>query len=142
VEPARVGASPVVRVHADDVCRALGNLVDNAVRHARSRVQVTTYVDDATGEVVADVSDDGAGIAEDDRQRVFERFTRLDDARDRDAGGSGLGLAIARELVERNHGSIRLETSAAGGLSAQVRLPPDEARPRRPDRARHGSPGT
>jgi signal transduction histidine kinase len=73
--------------------------------------------------VVIEVSDDGHGIAPADRERVFERFTRLDEARARDAGGSGLGLAIARELVDRNSGSVTLDTSAAGGLSARVRLP-------------------
>ena len=111
----------VVLVRPGEVCRALGNLVDNAVRHAGSAVQVSARAE-ATG-VVVDVSDDGHGIAEADRERVFERFTRLDEARDRDAGGSGLGLAIARELVARNGGSIALATSRAGGLSAQVRLP-------------------
>jgi signal transduction histidine kinase len=111
----------VVLVRPDEVCRALGNLVDNAVRHAGSAVQVTARAE-AT-EVVVEVSDDGHGIAEADRERVFERFTRLDEARDRDAGGSGLGLAIAHELVARNGGGIALATSPAGGLSAQVRLP-------------------
>jgi signal transduction histidine kinase len=111
----------VVRVRPVEVCRALGNLVDNAVRHAGTAVQVSAAVDGS--EVVIEVSDDGHGIAPADRERVFERFTRLDEARDRDGGGSGLGLAIARELVNRNGGRITLETSRAGGLSAQVRLP-------------------
>ena len=114
-------AQLVVRVRPEEVCRALGNLVDNAVRHARTAVQVSARTEASV--VVVEVSDDGHGIAPVDRERVFERFTRLDEARDRDAGGSGLGLAIARELVHRNGGSIALETSPAGGLSAAVRLP-------------------
>ena len=68
------------------------------------------------------VSDDGHGIPESDRERVFDRFARLDEARARDAGGSGLGLAIARELVRRAGGDIRLE-DAASGLRAVVSLP-------------------
>ena len=58
-----------------------------------------------------------------DRERVFERFTRLDEARDRDEGGSGLGLAIVQELVRRSDGDIRLRDAAGGGLSAQLVLP-------------------
>jgi signal transduction histidine kinase len=122
VDPPVGAAGPlVVLVRPDEVCRALGNLVDNAVRHAATAVQVSARADGS--EVVLEVSDDGHGIAPDDRERVFERFTRLDEARDRDAGGSGLGLAIARELVDRNGGSITLDTSRAGGLCARVRLP-------------------
>jgi len=121
VEPVGPAGPFVVRVRPEEICRALGNLVDNAVRHARTAVQVSSHAD--ASEVVIEVADDGHGIAPEDRERVFERFTRLDEARDRDAGGSGLGLAIARELVDRNGGSISLETSRAGGLSARARLP-------------------
>jgi signal transduction histidine kinase len=68
------------------------------------------------------VTDDGPGIPEADRERVFQRFTRLDDARARDAGGSGLGLAIVRELVRRHRGSVTLG-DAQPGLRVEVRLP-------------------
>lgn len=121
--PVRVETDPELLVHVrpDEVCRALGNLVDNAVRHARGEVRITSRADGP--DVVVEVADDGHGIAAEDRARVFERFTRLDEARDRDAGGSGLGLPIARELVTRNGGTIDLGTSTAGGLSALVRLP-------------------
>ena len=71
------------------------------------------------------VTDDGPGIAAADREQVFERFTRLDDARSRDEGGSGLGLAIVAELVRSVGGAVRLTDPAGGGpgLSAVVRLP-------------------
>jgi len=69
------------------------------------------------------VTDDGPGIPAADRERVFERFTRLDDARDRDSGGTGLGLAITRELLRRNGGHVALE-DAHPGLRAEVSLPP------------------
>jgi signal transduction histidine kinase len=69
------------------------------------------------------VSDDGGGIPEGDRERVFDRVTRLDEARDRDAGGSGLGLAIVRELVHRNGGSVSLADAPEGGLVARMTLP-------------------
>lgn len=120
------GAAPVEvvggpgRAEADPVAvgRVVRNLVDNAVRHAAARVQVT--VGDAT--VVVD--DDGSGIAEADRERVFERFVRLDDAREREAGGSGLGLAIAREIARDHGGDVELGDSVMGGLRATLRLPP------------------
>jgi signal transduction histidine kinase len=104
----------------DELRRALGNLVDNAVRHASHAVRVEARAEGP--HVVVVVSDDGAGVAVADRERVFERFTRLDEGRDRDAGGSGLGLAIVRELVRRSGGEVRLEESPGGGLSAQVLL--------------------
>jgi signal transduction histidine kinase len=67
------------------------------------------------------VLDDGAGIPVEQRERVFDRFTRLDDARDRDSGGAGLGLAIVRELV-RVHGGRVVLSDAEPGLRAEVRL--------------------
>jgi signal transduction histidine kinase len=68
------------------------------------------------------VRDDGHGIPEADRERVFDRFARLDEARDRDSGGSGLGLAITRELLRRNGGRVWLE-DAGPGVRAVVALP-------------------
>ena len=107
-------------VHRDDLRRAVGNLVDNAVRHAATSVAIE--VRPAGGRVRVSVRDDGAGIPEADREQVFERFTRLDEARARDAGGSGLGLAIVRELVTRSAGEVRLEEADGGGLLVVVDL--------------------
>jgi len=114
-------AEATVRARDDAVRRALRNLLDNGVRHAAHCVQVSVRTEDDT--VVIEVCDDGSGIAAEDRERVFERFTRLDDARSRDAGGSGLGLPIVAELVARSRGTIRLGESPSGGLAAQLRLP-------------------
>ena len=121
--PVRV-LDPAERTHAsglyDELYRALANLVDNAVRHAASAVDVAVdVIGDATR---LTVTDDGTGIPEADRERVFDRFTRLDDARDRDSGGTGLGLAIARELLRRNGARVSLE-DADSGVRAVVTLP-------------------
>jgi signal transduction histidine kinase len=86
--------------------RAVQNLLDNAERHASTTVTVTLAETDGLARLT--VSDDGAGIAADKRGEVFERFTRLDEARTRDVGGTGLGLAITRDIVERHGGTIRL----------------------------------
>ncbi|GAA4960237.1 sensor histidine kinase [Actinoplanes utahensis] len=104
----------------DALARVVTNLLDNAVRHKRSRVRITAAAE--RDDLVIVVADDGPGIPAADRERVFQRFTRLDDARARDAGGSGLGLAIVRELVRRHRGSVTLG-DAHPGLSVEVRLP-------------------
>lgn len=118
---ARLTACDPVTVRGDalDLGRVLTNLVDNAVRHATSNVEVAL-----TGDGVLTVTDDGPGIPEQDRERVFNRFTRLDTGRSRDEGGAGLGLAIVRETVHAHGGTVRLE-DAGPGLRAVVSLPPE-----------------
>jgi signal transduction histidine kinase len=101
--------------------RVVGNLLDNAVRHARRRVSVT-LADDGDHAVLT-VADDGPGIPAAAREAVFERFTRLDDARSADGGGAGLGLAIAREVVVRHGGSLTL--GEGPGARFVVILPAD-----------------
>lgn len=105
------------RGDARGVTRIVRNLVDNARRHARTQVRV--QVSDSAVTVI----DDGPGIDPADRERVFERFTRLDAARDRGDGGSGLGLAIARETAEYLGGSVVLDEAEGGGLVARVKFP-------------------
>ncbi|MFC0108408.1 sensor histidine kinase [Kibdelosporangium aridum] len=89
---------------AKQLDRLLRNLVDNATRHAVSTV--TVCVRSTEDREILEVADDGPGIAVADRERVFDRFTRLDEARDSDAGGAGLGLAIAREIAVRHGGTL------------------------------------
>ncbi|MFF5111389.1 ATP-binding protein [Streptosporangium sp. NPDC000509] len=101
-----VAADTVVMGSAGQLRRLVANLVDNAVRHAGSTVTVRLAVDG--GEAVLDVRDDGPGIPAEHHEAVFDRFTRLDEARDRDAGGAGLGLAIARDIAVRHGGSLRV----------------------------------
>ncbi|NYG06726.1 signal transduction histidine kinase [Phycicoccus badiiscoriae] len=112
VRPSGGPADATVVARPDDLTRAVGNLVDNAVRHAATRV--TLSWEQRGNAVLLAVTDDGHGISEADRERVFDRFTRLDEARDRDSGGSGLGLAITRELLRRNGARVWLEDAAPG----------------------------
>jgi signal transduction histidine kinase len=111
----------IVRADVDAMQRVVANLVDNAVRYAATTVIVDVR-DGAGGGAVVSVADDGPGIPAEQRDHVFERFTRLDHARSRDAGGAGLGLAIVRELVRSQGGEVSLEDNAPG-LRAVVRLP-------------------
>jgi signal transduction histidine kinase len=101
--------------------RVLRNLGDNAARHAAERLAFS--VAERDGKVLLEVDDDGPGIPEADRRRVFERFVRLDDARARDVGGSGLGLAIVAELVAAHGGAVVVATSPLGGARVEVALP-------------------
>ncbi|MGW6794967.1 ATP-binding protein [Streptomyces chartreusis] len=103
------------------VGRVLTNLLDNAARHARSAVTLTVRPEG--GWVVAAVADDGDGVAEADRERIFERFVRLDEARSRDDGGAGLGLAIARDVAVRHGGTLTVGRAPAGGALFELRLP-------------------
>jgi signal transduction histidine kinase len=116
-----VGPPVLAAGRRDDLDRALRNLVDNAVRHARTGVRLVCREEGQ--QLVLEVCDDGAGVRPEDRERVFERFTRLDEGRARDSGGSGLGLAIARELVRRSGGDVLLDGSASGGLAARIVVP-------------------
>jgi signal transduction histidine kinase len=112
-----------VRGDRDHLARVVRNLLDNAGRYARSSITValtTGGVDGAGAELV--VADDGPGVPPADRERIFERFTRLDGSRSRDTGGTGLGLAISREIVESHHGTLALAPSASGACFV-VQLP-------------------
>ncbi|MFE7269757.1 sensor histidine kinase [Streptomyces sp. NPDC057623] len=110
------------------VGRVLTNLLNNARRHARAEVTVTVRRDagGVAGEgswAVVAVADDGDGVAEADRERIFERFVRLDEARSRDDGGAGLGLAIARDVAVRHGGTLTVSRAPAGGALFELRLP-------------------
>jgi signal transduction histidine kinase len=119
IDATGVSAAPV-RGRAEDLGRVVANLLDNAVRHAAHQVQVTVGVNGSTAELIVD--DDGPGIPLHLRDRVFERFARLDEGRSRDRGGTGLGLAIASEIVEAHGGTITVADTPVGARLV-VRLP-------------------
>lgn len=101
--------------------RVLVNLGGNAARHARTTIRFTLR--QAHDVVVLTVEDDGDGVGSTERERIFERFVRLDEARTRDDGGSGLGLSIVAEIVAAHGGTVSVDTSDLGGARFEVRLP-------------------
>jgi signal transduction histidine kinase len=124
VDSSGVGAARV-QGDADALRRIFRNLGENAVRHAVSRVDIGLV--DRGDDVVLTVDDDGPGIAESERNRVLQRFVRLDEARSRDDGGSGLGLSIVDKVVRAHRGSISISQSPLGGARIQVIVPIDES---------------
>jgi signal transduction histidine kinase len=116
VTPARV------RGNSRELGRAIANVVDNAVRHARSRVTISLAAD--RKEIELTIDDDGPGIPIDQRDLVFERFARLDASRNRDDGGTGLGLAIVKEIVAAHRGSITVDDGAPGARF-HLHFPPE-----------------
>ncbi|MEV0662967.1 ATP-binding protein [Actinomadura luteofluorescens] len=109
-----VAASPV------QLARLLNNLLDNAERHARTRIDIT--VAQGHGEAVLDVTDDGYGIPAEEREKVFQRFYRRPDARRSDPGGMGLGLAIAQKIAQSHHGDLSIADHSPG-TRFTLRLP-------------------
>lgn len=101
--------------------RVVRNLADNAARHATSTIRLGLREED--GRVIFEIDDDGPGVPPDRRLVIFERFARLDDARDRRRGGAGLGLAIVSEIVTAHGGSVTVGDAPLGGARFRVMLP-------------------
>ncbi|HHA2435089.1 TPA: ATP-binding protein [Stenotrophomonas maltophilia] len=119
----RVQPSALPRVDAEPrlLQLALSNLVGNALRHARSQVEVSLV--GVSGRACLRVDDDGPGIAEADREKVMRPFTRLDDSRSRDTGGFGLGLAIVSRIAVRHGGELRISRATLGGARMEMHWP-------------------
>lgn len=116
----RLEPGVTVRANRVRLARVLSNLLSNAERHAESRIEVIVLRDG--DDAVLEVLDDGSGVPEDARERVFERFSRLPESRARDPHGTGLGLPIAREIAEIYGGSLRIADSPRGARFV-MRLP-------------------
>jgi len=124
IDSTRVSAG---RVSGDrkQLTRLTSNLLENALRHAHGNVAVS--LSQENGRVVLRVDDDGTGVPTQERARIFERFVRLQEARDRDSGGSGLGLAIVAEVAAAHGGAVVVLDSPLGGARFEVSLPRDTA---------------
>lgn len=119
------GISPV-NADSGQLHRLFANLLNNALRHAESRIQIRVTETDSDRAVLFLVADDGPGIPVEDRERVFDRYYRIDASRSRDSGGSGLGLAICREIARAHGGSISAGSSQElGGAEMAVEIPRD-----------------
>jgi signal transduction histidine kinase len=116
----RVGSGANVMGRSTQLERVLTNLTDNALANCNETVEVS--VDTTNSEIVIRVDDDGPGIPAADRERVFDRFVRLDEARTSELG-TGLGLAIVREIVREHSGNVAIDHSPLGGAGLVVRLP-------------------
>lgn len=121
--PVRTREVSAGRVHGERrvLEMVVRNLLDNAAHHANHEVAVGVHPDD--GQVVLTVDDDGPGVPEEDRERIFERFARVDDGRSRNDGGAGLGLALVRRVVSAHNGTVICTASPLGGARFEVRLP-------------------
>jgi len=118
-EPAPLVAVP------EDLRLIAANLIDNAVQHNRDGGRVRVTVQRRGSEVVLEVADNGLGIPEADRDRIFERFYRVDKGRSRAAGGTGLGLSIVRHAVQRQGGGVSVSSVLGEGSTFRVVLPVD-----------------
>ena len=116
------GAAPI-RCDENKLRQVLVNLVDNAVKYSPEGGRVELRVRSENGSCLIEVADEGLGIPADERERIFEKFYRLDPQQTQGVGGSGLGLYICRELVERMNGRLRVESEPGKGSRFTVELP-------------------
>lgn len=113
----------VVYATEDDLYHVIFNLMENAIKYNRVNGQVIVNVQREDTDVVLTVEDTGVGIPEEDADKVFERFYRVDKARSRAAGGTGLGLAIVRDMVRQYNGIVQIRRREPEGTCFEVRLP-------------------
>ncbi len=106
------------------MARALGNLLQNAKRYARKEIKIVFSRDHGFYQLKVD--DDGVGIPEDERERVFDAFSRLDASRDRVTGGYGLGLSIVQRITNWHGGDVSVADSPSGGASLIMRWPEEQ----------------
>ena len=113
---------PEVMADRDRVIQVMMNIVSNSIKYTPEGGHIAIRAGRAGGKVWMEVDDDGIGIPEEDRPRIFERFYRVDKARSRQSGGTGLGLSIAKEIVERHRGRIALLDKDGPGLLVRLEL--------------------
>ena len=113
--------APTIEADEARFRQLLRNLLDNAVRHARRQVWVAIECEECSA-IIA-VSDDGTGIPDEDRERVFERFVRIDEGRGMGDGGTGLGLSVSRAIAEAHGWSIGVGAPRSGGATFEVAIP-------------------
>lgn len=115
--------SPVVEIDEQRCRQIIDNLLDNAVQHSPRGSTITVSLEHSDSAVVLNVADEGTGFPEEFLPRAFERFSRPDESRSRDAGGTGLGLAIVKSLAEAHGGSVKAANGPNGGAVVTVVIP-------------------
>ncbi len=118
-----IGENFEITADAEKIEQLLANLVDNSIKYTGRAGKIRITIEDRNDSIHIAVEDNGIGIPEQDIDRVFERFYRVDKARSREAGGTGLGLGIAKHIVLAHGGSIRLESRVKRGTTVHVTLP-------------------
>ena len=114
---------PPVRADKYGVERVILNILTNSIKYTPENGNIKIYVGFVYNDAYIKVIDNGIGIPEEDLPRIFERFYRVDKARARELGGTGLGLAIAKEIIEKNNGSIDIKSQVGKGTEVVVRIP-------------------
>jgi len=115
---------PAIEIDAGRMIQVLTNILENALRHTPEGGEIILSAQKTQASVQISIQDSGPGVAQEEIERIFERFYRSDPSRQRtDDGGSGLGLAIAKSIVERHNGTIRAESGSGQGLKIIISLP-------------------
>lgn len=114
---------PPVYADRDGIARVVTNILSNSIKYTPENGNIKIYVGFVYNDAYIKVIDDGIGIPEEDLERIFDRFYRVDKARSREMGGTGLGLAIAKEILENNNGSIDIRSELEKGTEVVIRIP-------------------
>lgn len=114
---------PLVYADKDDIERVVLNILTNSIKYTPDNGEIKIYVGFVYNDAYIKIFDNGMGIPEDDLSRIFERFYRVDKARTREMGGTGLGLSIAKEILDKNGGSIDIKSKVGEGTEVVIRIP-------------------
>ena len=114
---------PLVYADKDDIERVVLNILTNSIKYTPENGEIKIYVGFVYNDAYIKVFDNGIGIPEDSLSRIFERFYRVDKARTREMGGTGLGLSIAKEILDKNGGSIDIKSKVGEGTEVVIRIP-------------------
>ena len=114
---------PPVYADKDDIERVVLNILSNSIKYTKDNGEIKIYVGFVYNDAYIKIFDNGIGIPEEDLGRIFERFYRVDKARTREMGGTGLGLSIAKEILDKNGGSIDIKSVVGQGTEVVIRIP-------------------
>ena len=117
---------PLVYADKDDIERVVLNIMTNSIKYTKEGGEIKIYVGFVYNDAYIKIFDNGIGIPEEDLSRIFERFYRVDKARSREMGGTGLGLSIAKDLLDRNGGSIDIKSEVGKGTEVVIKVPTKE----------------